>query len=218
MSHNIIKNSTSGFIWTFKQPFWILYIFLLAKCEAKAYIINRFNILNNCFDMKLEFWLYKSIFSSFEYSYYGKNGDFLPIYGYFGGHFESCPISRISRIFKKKSDVIASYCVIAYKSDFTLQKSFSHHFQCSNYGQNGNFSPISGYFGGHFERRPIFRIFLNFENMLYAIASYCLLHTNLISNFKKHFLIILVFKLCPKWWFFTYFRIFWRPFWKAPYI
>ena len=101
---------------------------------------------------------------------------------------------------------------------FLTSKIIFSSFYCSNYGQNGNFSPILGYFGGHFERRPIFRIFYNFENMLYAIATYCLLHTNLISDFKKHFLIILVFKLCPKWWFFTYIRIFWRPFWKAPYI
>ena len=122
----------------------------------------------------------KSIFSSFEYSYYGKNGDFLPIYGYFGGHFERCPISRISRI------------LIIFKNHFSS-------FSCTNYGQNGNFLPISGYFGGHFERRPIFKILQNFENMLYVIDSYCLFNTNLIFNFKKHFLIVLVFKLWPKW-------------------
>ena len=100
----------------------------------------------------------KSIFSSFEYSYYGKNGDFLPIYGYFGGHFERCPISRIPRILNicQMLLLLTVYCIQIW---FHTSKIIFSSFSCSNYSQNGNFSPIYGYFGGHFERRPILRIF-----------------------------------------------------------
>ena len=52
--------------------------------------------------------------------------------------------------------------------------------------------------------------------MLLPLTVYCIQILFLTS--KRNFLIILVFKLCPKWRFFTYFKIFWRPFWKAPYI
>ena len=34
------------------------------------------------------------------------------------------------------------------------------------------FLPISGYFGGHFEKRPLFGISGIFENMLDNVASY----------------------------------------------
>ena len=48
-------------------------------------------------------------------------------------------------------------------------------------------------------------------NILYNFFWY----KNRNSDFKKHFL-ILIFMFCPKWWSCSYFRIFWRPFWRRP--
>ena len=69
----------------------------------------------------------KSIFSSFEYSYCGKNGDFLPIYGYFGAILIGALYLKFLEFWK----YAICYCFllfISYKSDFKLHKAFSHHF------------------------------------------------------------------------------------------
>ena len=73
-------------------------------------------------------------------------------------------------------------------------------FKCSNYGQKVIFHLFQDILAAilkgalHLEFSRILKIYY----MLF-IASYCLFHTNLIFIFKKHFLIILVFKLWPKW-------------------
>ena len=82
---------------------------------------------------------------------------FLTYLWIFWRPFERCPISRIYRILKicQMLLLLTVYCIQIW---FHTSKIIFSSFSCSNYGQNGNFSPISGYFGGHFERRPIFRI------------------------------------------------------------
>ena len=125
------------------------------------------------------------------------------------------------------------YCFllfIAYKSDFTLQKSFSHHFQCSwkimakmvifHLFQDILEAILKGalylefFFNIKISCKFIWTIMLSADLTYWIIV----LKWNWNSEFKKHFLLIWIFILWQKWWFFTYLWIFWRPFWKVPYI
>ena len=54
------------------------------------------------------------------------------------------------------------------------------------------FLPVIEHFGGHFEKHPLFEISRIFENMLDDVASYCFCKQNWYSNYKKHFILILI--------------------------
>ena len=69
-----------------------------------------------------------------------------------------------------------------------------------------------GYFGGHFERRPIFRISRNLKILqMMSLPTDSAYKTGILTR-KKYFNLTLMSKIWPKKVIFTYFRTFWWPF------